>query len=92
MIPLPPLSFSGGSSRSDLKDQQSIATTFSGMFNNDNSGWNVQVHSQGNQTATGSTGMGTQKPDTSLGGGVFAGDNTSMMFLFAGLAWLLLKK
>jgi hypothetical protein len=57
----------------------------------DHSGWNVGLHSSGNQSATGSTGQGSGAGSAAPSGGGLLGSIPPQWLILAAIAYLLLR-
>ena len=89
MIPLPDLHLSMSEQLSSGSNG-TLSSAFDIPFSFDHSGWNVSLHSSGNQSATGSTGQGSGAGGGALGG--LLGNIDPRLLLVAGVVYLLLRK
>jgi pantothenate kinase len=87
MIPMPNLTLSD---QAKSGSTGTMSNAFDIPFSFDHSGWNVSLHSSGNQSATGSTGQGSGAGGGALGG--LLGNLDPRLLLIAGVVILLLRK
>jgi hypothetical protein len=91
-IPLPNLSLGLSKELTSGANGNGFETAFASPFAFDNSGWNVSLHSTGNQSAQGSTGQASGAGRSPLDLAGILGGIDPKWLLLAGAAYLLLRK